>query len=64
MAMTLKAARVNAGMIQADAARKLGISKGTLSNYEKYTTIPDVEMAKRIAELYGTSVDNIIFFKQ
>ena len=63
MAMTLKAARVNAGMIQADAARKLGISKGTLSNYEKYKTIPDMEMAKRIADLYGTSVNNIIFFK-
>ena len=64
MAMTLKAARVNAGYIQAEAARKLKISKSTLGNYEKYRTIPDMEMAKRIAELYGLTVDNIIFFKK
>lgn len=63
MAMTLKAARVNAGFVQAEAARRLNISKSTLVNYEKYKTIPDMEMGKRIAELYGVSVDNIIFFK-
>ena len=64
MAMTLKAARVNAGFVQAEAARRLNISKSTLANYEKYKTIPDMEMGKRIAELYGLSVDNIIFFRQ
>ncbi len=64
MAMTLKAARVNAGLIQSEAAKMLNISKATLANYEKYKTIPDMEMGKRIAELYGVSVDNIIFFKQ
>lgn len=62
MAIHLKAARVNAGYTQAAAAKKLKISKGTLANYEKYRTKPDIELSKRMAELYNTTVDNIIFF--
>ncbi len=63
MAMTLKAARVNAGMKQLEAARMLGISKNTLASYENYRTIPDIEKSQRIAELYGVTVNDIIFFK-
>lgn len=61
MAITLKAARVNAGLTQREAAKKLGISKGTLASYEMYKTKPDIERAKQIADLYGTTVDGIIF---
>jgi len=64
MAMTLKAARVNAGLKQLDAARELGISKNTLASYENYRTVPDIEKSQRIAELYGVTVNDIIFFKQ
>lgn len=64
MSITLKAARVNSGLTQTEAANSLGISKGTLSNYEQYRTKPDIEMSKRIAALYGCTVDDIIFFKQ
>ncbi len=63
MAITLKAARVNADMSQQEAAKQLGISKSTLANYEKYKTIPDIEMSKKIAALYKWSVNDIIFFK-
>ena len=63
MAITLKAARVNAELSQQEAANRLGISKNTLSNYEKYRTIPDIKMSKRIAALYNCSVNDIIFFK-
>ena len=62
MAIHLKAARVNAGYTQTEAAKELNISKGTLANYEKYKTIPDIEMSKKIATLYRTTVDDIIFF--
>lgn len=62
MAMKLKAARVNAGLTQEKASLALGISKSTLLNYEKYRTKPDIEMSKKIASLYGVSVDDIIFF--
>lgn len=62
MAIHLKAARVNAGLTQKEAAKELNISKNTLANYERYKTKPDIEMSKKIAELYQTTVDNIIFF--
>lgn len=62
MAIHLKAARVNAGYTQSEAAKALEISKGTLASYEKYKTKPDIETAKKIATLYRTTVDNIIFF--
>ena len=61
MAITLKAARVNANFTQKEAAKKLGISKGTLASYEMYSTIPSVDTAKKIADLYGLEVDGIIF---
>lgn len=63
MAITLKAARVNANMTQLEVANELGISKNTLSNYENYKTVPDIEMSKRIAALYGCTVNDIIFFR-
>ena len=63
VAITLKAARVNAGFTQKDASIKLGISRGTLQSYEMYKTKPDIEMAKKIAELYGLTVDGIIFLR-
>ena len=61
MAITLKAARVNANYTQKEAAKLLDISKGTLASYEKYKTIPGIERAQQIAELYGLPVDGIIF---
>lgn len=62
MAITLKAARVNAGLTQKEAASALGISKGTLASYEMYRTKPDIEKSKMIAALYNLTVDDIIFF--
>lgn len=61
MAITLKAARVNAGFTQNEAAKMLKISKTTLASYEMYRTIPSIEMAQKIAALYGLEVDDIIF---
>ncbi len=62
MAITLKAARVNAGLTQKEAAKRLGISRNTLANYEMYKTKPDIEMGKKIASLYNLPVDGIIFY--
>lgn len=64
MAITPKAARVNAGLNQVEAAKALRINRNTLASYENYKTIPDIETAKRMAELYGCTVNDIIFFKQ
>ena len=64
MAITLKAARVNANFTQKEAAKRLGISKTTLASYEMYRTIPNVDTAQKIAALYGLAVDGIIFLPE
>lgn len=61
MAIHLKAARVNAGLTQSMVCEKLKISKNTLISYEKYKSIPGIDVARKLAELYGMSVDNIIW---
>lgn len=61
MAITIKAARVNVGLTQEQAAKALGITRSTLASYEAGKTIPDIEMGKKIAVLYKTSVDCLIF---
>ena len=62
MAITLKAARVNKGLTQAQAAEMLGIAVTTLVRYEAGKTFPDVEMIRKIEKLYGTSYNDIDFF--
>lgn len=59
--LTLKAARVNAGLTQAEAAKKIGVSDATLLNYEKGRAFPDVRVLKRIEDVYGVEYKNIIF---
>ena len=61
MEITVKAARINAGKTQEEAGAYAGKSKQTIANYESYTSIPDVETAKKLAEFYGLSVDDIVW---
>lgn len=61
MAISMKAARVNAQLTQREAAKALEISKGTLLNYEKGRSVPKLDMANRMAELYKLAVTDIIF---
>lgn len=61
MMMTLKAARVNVGLKQKEAAKKLGITEQTLRNYEKYKSFPDVPTIKKIEALYKLSYNDILF---
>lgn len=60
----LKSARVNAGYTQLEVAKILKLSKNTIVNYELYRTKPDIETSKKLAELYGLTVDDIIFFAE
>lgn len=59
MKITLKAARVNAGLKQKYAAYKLGINISTLSGYENGITFPDVCMIEKMKALYGVEYDDI-----
>lgn len=59
--ISLKAARVNAGLTQKEAALKLGISKETLQNYENGITAPTMQRVDEISELYHFPKDYIFF---
>lgn len=61
MKISLKAARVNANLTQEVVAKKLNKSKNTIVSYEKGKSMPDIETGKAIANLYGVSIDDLIF---
>ena len=62
MSITLKAARVNKGLTQKEAAAALGIAASTLVKYEAGTTFPDVQVIRKMEELYEVSYNDINFF--
>ena len=61
MRVTLKAARVNAGYSQAEAAKKLNVGEKTLQNWEAGTTSPRADKMADICNLYGCTINDIIF---
>lgn len=64
MAITLKAARVNAGLTQKAAAKALNITTNTLMSYENGRSVPKVDVAQKMAILYNMAFNDIIFFAQ
>lgn len=59
--ISLKAARVNAGLSQKEAAKKLDVSNKTLGSWESGATMPSVDKIDAICDLYGIPYDNINF---
>lgn len=55
--ISIKAARVNAGLTQKEAARQLGITPNTLASYEKDSDKLTIEMLKKLSELYKIPTD-------
>lgn len=53
-------ARRKKGLSQEGVAEKLGISRQTVSKWETGETLPDIRQAKRLAMLYGLSLDELI----
>ena len=48
------------GYSQEEIAEKIGISRQAYAKWEKGATIPDVEKCGLLAELYETTIDNLI----
>ena len=59
--LTLRAIRVNLGLSLEEASTLIGVSKDTLSNYERGATYPDVPIIKRIEDVYNVTYDKINF---
>ncbi|TMN23748.1 helix-turn-helix transcriptional regulator [Lentibacillus cibarius] len=59
--ITLKAARVNAGLTIEQACKKLGISHSTLVKWEKYPGDLTANQQRKIQEVYKFPIDYIFF---
>ncbi|MCM1044037.1 MAG: helix-turn-helix domain-containing protein [Candidatus Gastranaerophilales bacterium] len=59
-AETLTLLRENRGVLQKDLADLLGLSVGTISNYEKGIHEPNMSTLSRIADFYGVSTDYLL----
>ena len=60
--ITLKAARINAGLTLKEASERLDINMSTLRSWEDLTTFPNAKQIKKIEEVYNMPYDNIKFF--
>lgn len=61
MKVTLKAARVNKGLNQQEAADLIGISRTTLQSWETYKSFPTVFQLPAIEAAYGVNYNDLIF---
>lgn len=59
MKITLKAARVNAGLLQKEVADKLGVSRHAIINWERGITKPKKHTLMVLASIYNVNVDDI-----
>lgn len=59
--ITLRAARVNVGLSQQEAADRLSVSKKTIGNWERGSTFPPANEIPAICDLYGVSYDQLNF---
>lgn len=57
----LRQLRLNRGMTQSQAAEQLGLTRQALSSYESGRTRPDIDTLMRLAEIYQTDLDEILY---
>lgn len=57
--ITLAAARVNAGLTQAEVAKLMRVSKQTVCNWEKGKTEPSISQATALSDIYNLKLDYI-----
>lgn len=55
--ISIKAARINAGYTQREAAKEFGVTPRTLGNWENGTTIPSWSKVKEMESLYKIESD-------
>lgn len=59
--ISLKAARVNAGLRLVDAAKAIGIGKDTLIKWERNSALVSPLMQKKISIAYKVPIEYIFF---
>lgn len=59
MKISLRSARVNAGLTQSQVAEKLAVDRTTVVNWESGKTSPTLDNAQRMCRLYGISIADL-----
>ena len=59
----IKVLRTEKGMNQEQLAEKLQVTRQAVSNWETGKTQPDIETLTRMAEVFGVSVEKLIYGK-
>lgn len=60
MRITLRAARVNAGLTSEEAAKRFGVHYNTLLDFELGKRTISWKVASKVEEVYGIPLENII----
>ena len=60
----LKVLRAERDWTQADLAERVGISRQAVISIEKYKYTPSLELAFKIAEAFGVSIDQVFAHKE
>jgi len=63
-AKNLKRIRNNIGLTQEQLAENMHVTRQAISNWENGKTEPDIESIDRMAEILGTTVDDLLYGKQ
>lgn len=56
----LKSARTDASLSQEELAKKIGVSRQTISNWENCRSYPDIGSLIKLSDLYGISLDAML----
>jgi transcriptional regulator with XRE-family HTH domain len=61
MAISLKAARVNANLTQEEAAKRIGVTPFIISKWEQGKVTPSLKRLPAILQAYGVKYEDINF---
>jgi transcriptional regulator with XRE-family HTH domain len=56
----IKLLRLQDGLTQTDLAKRMNVAQNTVSAWEKGKTEPDIEMLKKLAACFDTTIDDVI----
>ena len=63
MKISMRSARVNAKLTQAEAARRIGVGRATLAAWEKGICFPSAPAYLAMCDLYGVGYRDIFLVK-
>ncbi|MDO4170808.1 MAG: helix-turn-helix transcriptional regulator [Lachnospiraceae bacterium] len=63
MKISIKGARVEKGMTQQQSGDAMGVTRETISNWERGITAPTAPQLMKLCELYGVNISDIFLIE-